>query len=561
MKCKRIITAFLTVLLLFSLLASCNPKPKTNEELIKERIETFLTAYNTGDMDTVLACLETKTRNTFQATLNLLGGLAGGLTGVDVDMSDLFSLGIATSDGDFMELEITDINITDETNATVTTQMDLAGTGTQTIYFVMVYENDGWYIQDMTDRSPNGSTNNSNNQNGNGIHDYQIDTCEKFTDGRAWVKYYDKNENQYSHAYYYGFIDMEGNILYSISAAKVEVLNIGKGSGIVHLEDGLVLIDKNGDVKLELEGAARAKVYGGGYAWIYQNKSTITSLEHLYGIVDQNGTWIEPLQNQQEEGLYDNIEYIGDGFVGTKKWKKGLVYPIWNADKSIQITLDGIYSDRNISFNNGMAFVSQSIYKPDAIQITVTTNEGKSDQSTQTYSMSDHCILFADGRVVNAGSYYFSTYYNGKIITNENGGQYYEIVDYTKTSPVTVEFTKYPISQIKGFVFNGDYGLVQIQGLDGNAYVTMIDVQGNEMISPIKGKSLDNVSLAPGGYVYYKKDDAYHIIDKNNVDTEMDIRYASFDIGSEIGILRDDANCLFYAKPNGEKLFESLKVK
>ena len=44
--------------------------------------------------------------------------------------------------------------------------------------------------------------------------------------------------------------------------------------------------------------------------------------------------------------------------------------------------------------------------------------------------------------------------------------KYYKITDYTKVTPITVEFTAYPASQIEGFVFIGEYGLVQIQGLD-----------------------------------------------------------------------------------------------
>ena len=75
---------------------------KRNEALITERIETFLTAYNAGDMEAVLECLDAKSRNAFQATLNLLGGLAGAATGVGIDLSDLFSLGVSTAQGDFM---------------------------------------------------------------------------------------------------------------------------------------------------------------------------------------------------------------------------------------------------------------------------------------------------------------------------------------------------------------------------------------------------------------------------------------------------------------------------
>lgn len=155
MKTKKTLPLLLALILALSCLVSCEipfaPKP-TNEELIEERINTFLTAYNSGDMETVLECLDAKNRQTFQAMLNILGGFAGALTGFSVDLSDLFALGISTASGDFMKLKITDIKVTDSTNAVVTATMDLNGSDTHTIYLKMVYENDGWYIQNMTDQ-------------------------------------------------------------------------------------------------------------------------------------------------------------------------------------------------------------------------------------------------------------------------------------------------------------------------------------------------------------------------------------------------------------------------
>ncbi len=601
---KKLLSLFLVVIMTIGCFVSCqkfdneNKAPATNEELITERIETFLTAYNTGDMEEVLECLDAKTRNTLQAMMNLLGGVVGGMAGFDIDLSDLFSLGVSTTQGDFMKLEIKDINVTNNSRATATTVMNLTGAGTQTIYFEMVYEKDGWYIHDMTDRKPSGANGNqedssntgdgatsedssnmgdssdtgdSAGDNGNDtvVSSYAINACQPFVDGRAWIVYYEQNEK----IYYYGFIDAQGNVLYSIICAdNITVYNIGKGSAIVNLEDELVLIDETGEVKMRLKGQAEVKEYGEGFAWIYQNKSTITSLEHLYGVVNYNGEWIEPLQNLQEEGLYDKIEHIGNGFVGTKTWRDEPVYRIWNADKSVQIVLDGIFSDCSIDFTNGMAFVSCSI-RQDTLSISVTTNEGKSDENTQTYQIegANNCIIFADGRVVDIGAWaakldYDWAFYNGKVISREKvlleNGQYYQITDYTKETPTTIEFTAYPASQIENFVFNGEYGLAQIRGLDKEVYVTMIDMQGNELITPIKGMDLDEFVLAPNGYAYYKQDGLYYIVDKNGEVTQTDISWSvSFKGSGEIGMISIYSKGISYIKPNGESLFENLTVE
>ncbi len=157
---KRLLGLLLVIVMALGVFVSCKNNdmpqvPPTNEELITERIETFLTAYNTGDMDKTLECLDAKTRNAFQAMLNLLGGIAGSAAGFDIKLSDLFSLGVNMVEGDFMGLEIADINEINSSKAIATTIMNLTGMEIQTIYFEMIYENDGWYIHDMTDRKPN----------------------------------------------------------------------------------------------------------------------------------------------------------------------------------------------------------------------------------------------------------------------------------------------------------------------------------------------------------------------------------------------------------------------
>jgi len=576
---KRFFTLLLVVIMVFGCFASCKKYDDENEkrsptdtEMITERIETFLKAYNSGDMDKVLKCLDAKTRNAFQAMLNLLGGLAGSAAGFNIDLSDLFSLGVSTVSGDFMELEIADIKVIEKSTATVTTTMDLTGMGMMTIYFEMVYEDGGWYIHDMTDRKPAENNNPNNDSDGNNsteenIHSYTISTCEPFVDGRAWVRYRDDKYREY-----YCVIDMQGNVIYSIINEGIKVFNIGKGSGIIRSNSKLILIDKSGEAKMELGENAEVKAYGDGVAWIYQNTSTITSLEHLYGIVDYSGKWIEPLTNLQEEGLIDNIEHIGNGFFAYDRWRDDVVYSIWNADGSVQITLDSIFTDCSIEFSNGMAFVESSIYYKDTLSVTVTKNSGKNNESKQTYKTSNDCIIYADGRFADLGEHvakvdYDKAFYDGKVVTNEKieseGGKYYQITDYTKKTPTTVEFTAYPASQIEDFIFNGDYGLVQIRGLDNEVYVTMIDANGNELITPIKGRELYYFILASDGYVYcyMNRNSGYYTrIDKNNNITETELTNILFEGNEGIGIC-DNYYASYYIKANGDKLFDNLIVQ
>ncbi len=193
---KKILSILLALVMMLTCFVSCKNNgdenkttPPTNEELITGRIETFLTAYNDGDMEVVLECLDAKTRNAFQAMLNILGGLAGSAAGFNIDLSDLFSLGVSTTSGDFMELEITDITVIDSANATATTKMFLTGAGTQIIYFEMVYENNGWYIHDMTDRKPTDVNNNQGDSSNTGDSSNESETKLSYSlnyDGTAY---------------------------------------------------------------------------------------------------------------------------------------------------------------------------------------------------------------------------------------------------------------------------------------------------------------------------------------------------------------------------------------
>ncbi len=129
---------------------------KSDEDLIRERIRLFFKVYNEGDLEAVIACFDAKTRNAVQAMFNIGGAVAGSAVGFSLNLADLFALGVNTTSGDFMDLQIGEIKMTDEKRAIVTTTMSLAGSGKQTVYFTVIYEDGGWYINDMTDKKEGG---------------------------------------------------------------------------------------------------------------------------------------------------------------------------------------------------------------------------------------------------------------------------------------------------------------------------------------------------------------------------------------------------------------------
>lgn len=144
---KKGISVLLVTIIFISLCSGC--ESKSNEEMIQDRMNAFLSAYNSGDMQGAISCLDAKTRNTYQAALNIGNSLIG-LTGFSVGIEDLFGLGVGLSgNGDVLKLDDMKISIKSDTKATVTATMqyqDLEKSYSQNVSFTLVKENGDWYI-------------------------------------------------------------------------------------------------------------------------------------------------------------------------------------------------------------------------------------------------------------------------------------------------------------------------------------------------------------------------------------------------------------------------------
>ena len=153
-KMVRIISLGLAVCLLALSICSCDPPggaadTRSDEEKIRDRVDTFVTALNAGDADAAIGCLDAKNRNLLNATLNIGGGLLGSLIGVEVDARDVLALAIGLSSDAQISAEIKEIKITSDTTATVslTATAKIGGeTGTENLTLDMVKEMGNWYF-------------------------------------------------------------------------------------------------------------------------------------------------------------------------------------------------------------------------------------------------------------------------------------------------------------------------------------------------------------------------------------------------------------------------------
>ena len=146
----RIIAVFLMLLLLFGL-AGC--QTKSDEAKIRDRIDKFVTSYNSGDMNGVFDSCSAKTRNTLKTQYDLLESLGGALLGDQLKLSDLFTLGVGLSDGDVLAVDINSVTVTGSTAVAKGTMhyQDIQSSKDSPVIFDMVKEGNDWFVKNMHD--------------------------------------------------------------------------------------------------------------------------------------------------------------------------------------------------------------------------------------------------------------------------------------------------------------------------------------------------------------------------------------------------------------------------
>ena len=154
---KKVLAYFMTFCIILFSFAGCSLF-KSDEELIKNRIEKFSYAYNTGDLNAIIECFDTKSRNKYKAAINIAENIGGAVlgklskSGLGLNIADLFGFSVGTvSNDDLLNIEIIQINILDEQNASIEVKMgykDKMSDFSTNAVFTMLKENGDWYIKD-----------------------------------------------------------------------------------------------------------------------------------------------------------------------------------------------------------------------------------------------------------------------------------------------------------------------------------------------------------------------------------------------------------------------------
>lgn len=146
-KFKKLITILIICLMCFYTMVGCTTT-KSDEELIESKINQFFKAYNSGDMDSFLECLDCKTRNTYKSAMNIGNALIG-KSGFKIGISDLIGIAVGTmSEEDILTISQINIAIKSETEATVDVTLAYK-TEISDIKVTMIKEDNDWFIKNL----------------------------------------------------------------------------------------------------------------------------------------------------------------------------------------------------------------------------------------------------------------------------------------------------------------------------------------------------------------------------------------------------------------------------
>lgn len=133
------------ILLAGAIVAAIFLWPKSDEDKIRDRIESFTEACNDMDFEAIIACMDSTTRKQYETMMSATDGILGGITGIDLPYSDMAELMGMEAAGEMdMDIEIKSIEIDGDT-ANVEVVMSSGGEE-EADTIIMCKEDDDWYI-------------------------------------------------------------------------------------------------------------------------------------------------------------------------------------------------------------------------------------------------------------------------------------------------------------------------------------------------------------------------------------------------------------------------------
>lgn len=433
-------------------------------------------------------------------------------------------------------------------------------------FFINLKNYGGNYYKKSLDNST--SATNTNLQTESNI---AVTKAYDFSDGLAWV-IYSKNKVEYC-----GLIDETGKILYS-EIYENQIFHKPSGALTYIEENGnYKLINSTGKVVLSSDNGYIDKVLavGDGKALVYKYNGNIDTSENLYGVIDSNGNWFQPLKDWGFNISDRTFMYAGEGMFKActgSSFQSDSVF-IYNSNDSSNMFLDKINtkttklsntdqyaeSTQGLSFHEGITFLDAGSSVSDCTSFWQNvTDFSKLSVNNQ---ITGNFILKNNGNYEETDEYLFGS--AGKIFRDNNGKL--EFTDCLNNKTVTI--TDYSASKIKSVVFSGNYGFMTIQGADHKYYFTLINESGEIQFDPIKfSAGMFNNTTATAGALYSSgkivasnEDETFSIYDESGNTLANNLQYKKIgEFCNDIAVATDSENNTMYINSKGEKILLTL---
>lgn len=382
-----------------------------------------------------------------------------------------------------------------------------------------------------------------------------------FYDGFAWTVY-TKDGKEYC-----GLVDTTGKIIYSEIYSEQKFHRMSGSLTYLESDDAYTLINSNGDVVMSSSNGYFDEVLavGDSLALVYKYNGGVTTSEYLYGVVDSDGNWVQPLTDWGKEfyAINSYFSYIGDGmFAATKEAFPGSNVTIYNSTLNTFIYLEGI----NNEYNRKLVILDQYndnhcqfyFYNNIAFFKVVSSGGTLSINNADLFSISKNFALNADGTYVELSEFICDS--EGKLLRETDG--HMEIFDYINNTTVILSDSNYSTSRYPSIYYAGRKGLLILDGADGNRYFTLIDDNAKELFNPIiycgSFSSLD-INYSYGKIVACTEKGIYNTYDENGTVLAEGLAYKRINaFYDDIAVAVDEDDNFCYINSRGEKVLTSL---
>ncbi len=354
-----------------------------------------------------------------------------------------------------------------------------------------------------------------------------------FSDGAAWILYYDENEVEQL-----ALINTNGKIIYK-ELAETNVLP-DEMAGVSYIKDtrgNYKIISKDGNIVATSENADFDSVLacGDGLALVYKYSGPKDS-KHLYGVINSTGELITDyieLDSRCIAAAYKGSGMFSIELSASTRWA------LLNTNTGRYIFIAARYLSGFPEFADGVAYFTPGYYQvPDSYEPLL-----------DEYQM-PYCALDTNFRITQTDEFGYSS--SGLLIAvSEHSSAPTSLIDPETGNRYSLNYN----ARITNITYSGNYGLLVIQGADGNQYFTLLDRQANEQFELTEGYSV----IYADEKVIYNVGGTYTIINTKGDVLADNLEYKvinEFCNGIASAVTLYNEPC--YINSKGEKLLQSI---